>query len=141
MIARAVVLLSFGLAASAEARETAALRIGSHDGFVRVVIESPSRGSFTGSVMPGGRQSVIETSAELSLTRPGRPTAPISAITDSVRGANFLAGRAVLDGRVGVGRVSTSTKRGSRKIGPIGVQPNDRAVQGFSRADQSAEGR
>lgn len=85
MILRAVVLLSFGLAASAEARESAALRIGSHDGFVRVVIESPSRRSFTGSIMPGGRQSVIETSAELSLTRPGRPAAPISAITDTVR--------------------------------------------------------
>jgi hypothetical protein len=85
MIVRAVALLSFGFAASAEARESAALRIGSHDGFVRVVIESPSRRSFTGSTAPGGRQGVIETSAELSVTRPGRPAAPISAITDTVR--------------------------------------------------------
>ena len=84
MITRAVLLLSFGFVAAAEARETAALRIGSHDGFVRVVIECPSRRSFTNSILPGGRQSVIETAAELTLARP-KAKAPVSAVTDTVR--------------------------------------------------------
>src|ERR1700744_315763 len=84
MIVRAVLLLSFGFVAAAEARETATLRIGTHESYVRIVIESATRQSFANSILPGARQSVIETAAELTLART-KAKAPVSAVTDQVR--------------------------------------------------------
>jgi hypothetical protein len=68
------------LAGSADAKETAVVRLGRHDDVVRVVIETPSRLDFQQSLTKDGRQSTVTLPAALTVQLPKGMIAPLAAI-------------------------------------------------------------